>query len=186
MNGRTTSAGERVENERTNERTRAGNGGWRSAAGATVRGEIRFEHDDRGFPGPFGSNPAGNFTGVDTISRGTDDRWGASLGASVPIGRTRPHARAGHVEHDRRRVRRRVVVFADRLEPVGLGVEPPVGPGADRHQRHRRARLSAGAELQREKVTNTYITADSGPIPVKRRVAGYFGEARWSPSDRSS
>ena len=44
--------------------------------------------------------------------------------------------------------------------------------------------LSAGLELQREQVTSTYITDDNGPIPVKRRVAGYFGEARWSPSER--
>jgi outer membrane receptor protein involved in Fe transport len=33
-------------------------------------------------------------------------------------------------------------------------------------------------------VTSTYITDDDGEIPVKRFVAGYFTEARWSRFDR--
>lgn len=183
-NGRTTSAGDRVEND-AYERTEAGgNGGWRSASGATVRAEVRFEHDDRGFPGPFGSNPAGNYTGVDTISRGTDDRWGASLGASAPIGaRVRTHGQVTWNTSDGE------FVAASSFSPTGTSLSDS---GSSRLSGRGQADiavtagldLSAGLELQREEVTSTYITDDNGPIPVKRRVAGYFGEARWSPSER--
>ena len=183
-NGRTTSAGERVENDAYERTDAGGNAGWRGAAGATVRGEIRFEHDDRGFPGPFGSNPAGNFTGVDTISRGSDDRWGASLGASVPMGaRVRTHGQVTWNTTDGQ------FVAASSFSPTGSSLSDS---GSSRLSARAQTDISvrsgldvsAGLELQREKVTSTYIAADSGPIPVKRRVAGYFGEARWSPSER--
>lgn len=184
FNGRTTAAGERVENDRYERTEAAGNGGWRNEAGALVRGELRFEHDDRGFPGPFGSNPAGIFTGIDTKSRGTDDRWSASLGAAVPTGRrVRTHGQISWNTIDGE------FVAADSFSATGTSLsesgsrrfsaraqsDVDVAPGVD---------LSAGVELQRERVTSTYITDDSGQIPVKRMVAGYFGEVRWSPSDR--
>jgi outer membrane receptor protein involved in Fe transport len=44
--------------------------------------------------------------------------------------------------------------------------------------------VSAGAEFLRERATSTFITDDTGEIPVKRSVAGVFGEARWSAHDR--
>ena len=45
--------------------------------------------------------------------------------------------------------------------------------------------LSAGLEFLHEQATSTFITDDTfSPIPVKRSVAGYFGEVRWSTSER--
>ncbi len=183
FNGRTTAAGERVENDRYERTEAAGNGGWRNTAGALVRGELRFEHDDRGFPGPFGSNPAAIFTGVDTISRGTDDRWSASFGAAVPTGRRiRTH---GHITWNTTDGEFVAPSFSgtgtstsesgSRRLSARAQTDIAVAPGLD---------LSAGVELQRERVTSSFITDDSGEIPIKRLVAGYFTEARWSRSDR--
>ena len=75
--------------------------------------------------------------------------------------------------------------FANRIEPVGLGVSRALGTGTDRHRASSPGSMCPPAlELQREQATSTYITDDSGPIPIERRVAGYFGEARWSPAER--
>jgi len=184
FNGRTTNAGQRVENDRYERTEAAGNTGWRSGAGAMIRSELRFLHDDRGFPGPFGSNPAGIFTGIDTKARGSDDRWNASLGAAMPVGgRIRTHGQITWSRTDGE------YVSASSFSPTGTIVSESgsrrlsaraqtdfaVRPAID---------VSAGLELQRERVTSTYITDDTGPVPVTRRVAGYFGEARWGPSAR--
>ncbi len=61
-NGQRTSAGEIVENDDYNRTETGASGGWRRPDGAALRGEVRFEKDDRGFPGPYGSNPVGAFT----------------------------------------------------------------------------------------------------------------------------
>src|SRR4029450_3678828 len=38
--------------------------GWRRGA-SWVRGDLRYAEDERGFPGPFGSNPIGAYEGID-------------------------------------------------------------------------------------------------------------------------
>ena len=65
----------------------AGSGGWRDDSGLRSGSELRFARDERGFPGPFGSNPIGVFTGIDQVSRGSDNRWSGSLGGTIPSGR---------------------------------------------------------------------------------------------------
>jgi outer membrane receptor protein involved in Fe transport len=44
--------------------------------------------------------------------------------------------------------------------------------------------FSTGAELERERGTSTYITDNSGEIPIERYVVGIFGEGRFSAADR--
>jgi outer membrane cobalamin receptor len=184
FNGRTTAAGERVENDDYARTDAAGNAGWRNEAGAMVRGELRYEHDDRGFPGAFGSNPAGIFTGIDTRSRGTDDRWGASVGAAVPAGRrVRTHGQVSWNAIDSE------FLASSSFSPTGTSLS---NSGSRRLSARVQADVavargldaSAGVEFQRERATSTYITDNSGPMPIKRSVAGYFGEARWSQADR--
>jgi outer membrane cobalamin receptor len=184
FNGRSSATGERIENDDYARTEAGGNGGWRNAAGALARGDVRFEHDDRGFPGPFGSNPAGIYSGIDTKSRGTNDRWSASIGGALPVGaRVRTHGQIAwnNIDGD--------FVAASAFSPTGTSVsesgsrrlsaraqtDVAIAKGLD---------LSAGIELQRERVTSTYITDDSGPIPIKRQVIGYFGEARWAKAER--
>ncbi|MEO8521880.1 MAG: TonB-dependent receptor [Acidobacteriota bacterium] len=184
FDGRRTADGEVVANDRYERTESAGSGGWRNDAGAMLRGELRFARDDRGFPGPFGSNPAGIFTGIDSTSRGTDDRWSASLGGAVPAGR-RVRA-AGQVTWNTIDGH---FAAASAYSPGGVSLSQS---GSRRLSARGQADIviargfdaSAGVELQRERVTSTYITASSGAIPIERSVAGYFGEARWSRADR--
>jgi outer membrane receptor protein involved in Fe transport len=44
--------------------------------------------------------------------------------------------------------------------------------------------FSAGAEFQRERGTSSYITDNSGEIPIERYVAGAFVEGRFNAADR--
>ena len=51
---------------------------WRASPRSTLRATGRFGTNERGNPGPFGSNPIGAYPGIDTVSRGTND---AGLGS---------------------------------------------------------------------------------------------------------
>ena len=170
-NGTQTPVGQVVNDDYTRTES-GGSGGWSRADGLGIRGEVRFERDDRGLPGPFGSNPIGAYEGIDTVSREKDDRWIASIGGTIPSGR---------------RVRTHAEWTWDTLDS---DVASPFGPATAGSRRwalraqsdaHVRAGLdlSAGVEFQREQATSTFITDDTfSPIPVKRSVMGYFGEAR--------
>ena len=176
-NGRRTAAGEIIDNDAYDRTEAAGRGGWRSNSGRALRGELRFARDNRGFPGPFGSNPIGVFSGVDLISRGTDDRWSASLGGTMPSGhRVRTHGQVtwNAIDGDftspfdvSKSGARRVTARAQTDVTAGSGID-----------------LSAGFEFQRERGTSSYITDNSGEIPIERWAAGYFAEARWSAASR--
>jgi outer membrane cobalamin receptor len=177
FNGQRAASGEEIGNDDYTRTEVAGSGGWRSGSGASLRGELRFARDDRGFPGPFGSNPIGVFSGVDLKSRGTDDRWSAAIGGAVPSGRrVRTHGQIAWNMIDGEFTSpfgtstsssRRVTMRAQTDIAVGSGID-----------------VSAGAELQRERATSSYITDNAGEIPIERWVAGYFGEARWNAANR--
>ena len=178
MNGRRTAAGETVANDDYTRSAAAFSGGWRAAGGRSVRGDLRYARDERGAPGPFGTNPIGAFTGIDTISRGSDGRWLASIAGTLPTGtRVRTHA---HVSYGR----------------IDGDFESPFGPSSSGSRRltaraqsdvtlPRHFDLSAGIELQRERAGSSFITdAAAREIPVERSVAGYFAEGRWSHAER--
>ncbi len=184
FNGHRTAGGEIVGNDRYVRDEAGGSGGWRNDTGLSIAGELRFEHDDRGFPGAFGSNPAGIFTGIDTVSRGRDDRWSGSVSTTVPSGR---------------RVRTHGIVTWNSIAGTFVApsfLSPAETSVSESGSRRLTARaqtdvalragldLSAGVEFERERATSTYITDDSGQIPIERSVAGYFGEARWSALNR--
>ena len=63
----------------------AGSLGWRHG-GTDVVGSLQFVETERGSPGPFGSNPVGNFGGVDRIARGLTRRRTAALRLVQPLG----------------------------------------------------------------------------------------------------
>jgi len=177
-NGQQTAAGEVVVNDDYTRTETGGSGGWSRADGLGVRGEVRFERDERGLPGPFGSNPVDAYGGIDAVSREKDDRWLSSISGTVPSGR---------------RVQTHVAWTYDTLDG---DFASPFGPSTSTSRRwglraqsdaHVREGLdvSAGLEFQREQATSTFITDDTfSSIPVKRHSIGYFGEARWSPTDR--
>jgi outer membrane receptor protein involved in Fe transport len=143
-----------------------------------LRGQLRHSTDERGVPGPFGTNPIGAYTGIDTISRGENQQ---TLGAVSALVRLTP------------RVRGLMQGSYHRLES---DFASPFGPSESSSRRWTaRAQLdgtlrvgldlSGGVELQRERAGSTFITDDSfAPLPVKRFIAGYFAEARWATQDR--
>jgi outer membrane cobalamin receptor len=172
--------GEIVDNDDYARSETGASGGWRGERGAMVRGEVRFERDERGFPGPFGSNPIGAFAGIDRVSRGVDDRWLGSVGGTLPSG-SRVHT-TGQVTWN--------TIDSDFASPFGPSTSSSrrwTARGQTDMRLTAGLDASAGIELQREQAKSTYITNDAGDgIPVKRTVAGYFGELRWQPRPRFS
>jgi outer membrane cobalamin receptor len=177
FNGSRTDSGEEIGNDRYTRTEVGGNGRWGNAAGASFGGRLRFARDDRGFPGPFGSNPIGAFSGVDLISRGTDDRWSAAIAGAVPSGRrVLTHAQMTWNTNDGEFVSPFNTSTSGSRRITGRAqTDVALVPGLD---------VSAGVELQRERVTSSYIEDNAGDIPIERSIGGYFGEARWSAAGR--
>ncbi len=177
FNGEISAAGEEISNDDYSRTQAGGSGGWRNPAGASVRVQLGFGRDERGFPGPFGSNPVGIFTGINTISRGSNDRWIASLGAASPAGsRTLLHGQAtwDSIDSDFISPTNTSQSGSRRLSARGQ-VDIAAAPGLD---------FSTGAEFQRERGTSSYITDNAGRIPIGRYIAGVFGEGRLKAADR--
>jgi outer membrane cobalamin receptor len=180
--GTAPASGETVSNDDARERQAWVGGGWRGARGTDVQGTFRYVDTDRGAPGPYGSDPANRFTGVNRISRGTTERHALSVRVmhpwTGPSSRVRQRveldvadydlffvSRFGESESDTRRVHARVQT--DGVVNADLGV-------------------SGGIEFVSERGRSTFITASGSEVPIDRRVLGTFGEARWSATDRLS
>ena len=174
MNGELTSAGETIANDDYSRHTLFAGGGWQRTDGASVKANVRFAEDERGFPGPYGSDPAGFFSGIDTISRGTNDRWLTSLSATTGYRRVRA---LGEVTHGR--------IDSDFDSPFG---------SSESFSRRTTGRLQAdvmfsdavqasgGLEVQRERAGSTFITAaGSREVPIERTLSGFFFEGRVNP-----
>lgn len=178
MNDRRTPSGETITNDDYARGSASVSAGWRGPLGRGLRGHLHYGRNERGFPGPFGTNPIGAYTGIDTVSRGRDDNWLTSVAGTLPMGaRVRTHAHASLAHQDN-------------------AFDSPFG-GSESYSRRVTARVqsdvtlarhvdfSAGVELQRERAGSTFITAGpSREVPVKRTVAGYFAEGRWSARER--
>jgi outer membrane cobalamin receptor len=177
-NGRRTVDGETVRNDDYARRAVSVSGGWREDTGASVRGSVSFASDERGSPGPFGSNPIGVFGGIDDVSRGNYDRWTAAVSGAVPVtARVRAQAQVGFSR-----------TAGEFMSPFGasesssrrlnarMQADVALAPAID---------VSAGIELLTERTGSTYITgATFQPVPIDRTVAGYFAEARWNRRHR--
>ena len=155
--------------------------GWRHAAGTDLVGSLQFVETERGSPGPFGSNPAGNFGGVDRIARGLTRRRAAALHVVQPLGgpasRVRMRADADTADFD--------LEFRSRSTSRG-----------ETQRSHGRVQFdaavatgfaaSAGADWLAESGRSTFITAGPAQVPIERSVAAGFAEARWQPTSRVS
>jgi len=176
--GRRTAAGLTVENDDYARAAGAVSAGWRDDR-FTLRTQLRHSIDERGTPGPFGTNPVGVFTAIDTVSRGENEQTVASISAVLPL---TPRVRA-LVQTGYHRLQ------SDFASPFGPSessskrwsgraqIDFPGPPGLD---------ISAGAELQREQAGSTFITGGPSfePLPVTRTIAGYFAEGRWTATPR--
>ncbi len=143
---------------------------WSDGPSRRVRVDLRAGRNDRGTPGPYGSDPFHAFGGLDLISRG-ENRF-SSVSASGQFRQTgrlthrlqlswatyRGHfvAPFGDSDDDTRRVTGRYQLDVDARIPI-----------------------SAGWEIQDERADNTFVTSRTFAfIPIDRTVAGWFVEAR--------
>ena len=153
--------------------------GWSDRVTRSVRVDARFTSDERGNPGPYGSDPEGNYGGLDTISRGTNHSRGVAGVGSFG---------------DPLALRHRVQ--ASYLTAPSTFVSP-FGESEDRTRRfsgryqadmeRQRAGFSFGMELLKERSDNTFITGETfDPIPVERMIAGWFAESRFQAGARGA
>jgi outer membrane cobalamin receptor len=183
FNGRRTAAGFTVENDDYQRTSGMLSAAWRQGT-SVVRAQMRHGEDERGAPGPFGQNPIGIYTKIDTISRSWNRHTTASAMGSFPIAQ---------------RVRAVVLGAFHRVESdfasPGFGSEAVTRSEALSRRWAGRAQadysptqsvaFSAGVEFQRERAGSTYITGETGdPITIDRSVAGYFAEARVTAAQR--
>ncbi|MEO7156129.1 MAG: TonB-dependent receptor, partial [Vicinamibacterales bacterium] len=173
-----------VSNDDAQETQAAGSIGWRhAAAGTDVQASLQYVDSERGSAGPFGSDPAGRFGGVDTVSRGTTKRLGGAARWMQPW--------FGAAS----RVRQRVDVD---VADYDLTFVSQFGTSeGNTHRSHARVQtdvaanaaigFSGGLEWLGESGGSTFITAgNAGKIPVKRGVLGLFGEGRWNATERAT
>jgi outer membrane cobalamin receptor len=170
--------GERVSNDDFVSTFGGATAGWHASSGGDVRVSAQYTSGDRGFPGPFGSNPIGAYTAVDRLSRGVTrtrqlgGRW------------AQPFSAGGHA------VRQTLTasVFdltSDFTSAYGLSASTSrrltMRSQTDVDLTSRLA-VSGGVEYQGERATSTFITADTaGPVPITRSIGGLFAEARYQP-----
>ena len=161
----------RVANDDYDRIAGTGSLAWSDRPGRLVRIAVQGDRDERGYPGPYGSDPAGLYSGLDLVSRGHNSSAGIAGSASFARGlRSRHHVQATWSDAKAR-------------------YTSPFGPSDDETRRMTgryqfdldlsRTALSTGWEILRERVDNTYITGESsGPVPIDRLVSGLFLEAR--------
>jgi outer membrane cobalamin receptor len=178
--GAAPATGEQVANDDARERQGWVGGGWRGARGTDIQGSFRYVDTERGAPGPYGSDPAHRFSGVDRISRGTTERMSASVRVmhpwTGPASRVRQRIELDHADYD--------LSF---LSPFGRST-------SDTRRTHARVQtdaaldagvgLSGGVEWLTESARSSFIRSSGTDVPVDRRVIGTFGEARWNALER--
>jgi outer membrane cobalamin receptor len=170
--------GTRVSNNDYARTNASGSLGWSNALGNAIRFDLRGGTNDAGNPGPYGSDPAHLYGGLDLVTR-TQNRT-AEFGLSGSL---------NGPAHTRHRFQ-----FTDAslkghfISPYGNSDDKTTRQSG-RYQMDVNASaamsLSVGAEVLRERDDNTYITGlASQAVPVTRLVSGLFAEARSSLSGR--
>lgn len=177
--------GQTVSNDNGNQGEFTASAGWRHAAsGSDVQGSLAYLDTDRGSPGPYGSDPAHRYAGVNTVSRTATTRISGG-------GRwVQPWFGASS------RVRQRVEFDAADYD---LHFTSQFGPSdGNTNRRHARVQtdvaasstigFSGGFEWLGERGGSTFITSGAPSIqtPVERAVLGIFGEGRWNATDRAT
>jgi outer membrane cobalamin receptor len=177
FNGHVTDSGEIVENDDYSRHSVSATGGWRRQGGISVRGDVRYSRDERGAPGPFGSDPGGTYGGIDTVSRGVNDRWLMSLGGSLPAGPVRLNVDATHSRNDGD--------FTSPFQDFNSSSRRTTARIQADGTLSTSLETSAGVEFLGERASGTFITATGGmAVPIERGSAGFFGEARWNHAAR--
>lgn len=168
-----------VENDDYRNVTGSGSVGWSDRATRRIRIDAQVGHNERGVPGPYGSDPVGLYGGLDTVSRGINTTRG--VGATAVIG-------------DPRVLRHRLTAAWSDAPSRFIS---PYGESEDQTRRltaryqadveRTRVGLSVGGEFLHERADNTYITGEAfEPVPVQRDITGLFAESRWQAGTRGA
>ncbi len=176
--------GQAVSNDEAQETQGTAALGWRHPGrGSDVQATLQYVDTDRGSPGPYGSDPANRYAGVDTVSRGTTKRIGGGVrymqpwfGASSRVRQRIEFDTAdydlafrsafGKSEGSTRRTHARVQTDVSANAAFGF---------------------SGGLEWLGESGGSTFITAGTaGEVPVERGVLGLFAEGRWFAGARAT
>lgn len=169
--GESQASGEPVTNDDSSLGSASASAGYASpTVAASLRAQLVMT--ERGFPGPYGSDPNGTFPGVDRISRGTTDSWSVALSTTMtPWTRGALRADATIADFDSTFDSPYGRSLADSRRLTGrLQADFRVA---------QRVTASAGVDAMDERARNTYITGGAAqPVPVERRVVGSFGELR--------
>jgi outer membrane cobalamin receptor len=151
---------------------------WRAGGRSTLRADARFGTNDRGNPGPFGSNPVGAYSGIDRVSRGANDtgagsvvfthQWNpqTALRVQTTYADLRSHFTSAFGDSDSRSRRLNAQAQVDRSFTGVFSA-------------------TAGAAFEAERAGSTFITgAQAQQIPIDRSIGSVFGEARWRSASR--
>ena len=163
--------GARVSNDDYRRAEFAAVGGREFGRAGRVRATARWNDNERGFPGPFGSNPEGNYSGIDTISRGENTHVLTGVALDASSGAVTHRASASWMRLD-----------SDFASPFGPSTSS-TRRGSIRYAADMAlgasGGITAGAEIVQESGRSTFIVdRDNAEIPVERMLAGYFAEAR--------
>ena len=147
-------------------------GTWQASPRTSVRVDSRFGSNERGYPGPFGSNPIGAFPGIDTVSRGRNALALGSVSMSHEwSARTSLRVQGSWMQLDSE--------FASPWGDSTSGTQRWAVHGQVDRALSDTLAVSAGIDAERERADSTYITGEAAsPVPVERWTAGYFAEAR--------
>ncbi|MGE5362473.1 MAG: TonB-dependent receptor [Bacteroidales bacterium] len=177
--GTAPASGERVSNDDYQANQATGTATWRAAGGTQVAFNGSWNKSDRGFPGPYGSNPIGAYPGVDRVSRGVVETREAASTVVAPLahGRVRQHAQVTWFD-----------LSSDFTSSYGLSAS-----GTRRLSARSQTdvllsdstRLAAGIDVQHERAENDFITGTaSAPVPIVRDLVGVFAEVRHQRGSR--
>jgi outer membrane cobalamin receptor len=179
FNGTLTSDGERVSNDDGDGDLAAVNGRY-AAVGWSAGGHLRVVRSERGYPGPFGSDPNGTYGGVDRVSRGWNDQVMVGGRADATISpRVRLSGSASYADLDSRFRSPYDTSFSETRRVDARGQVDWTASQA--------VAFTGGVEVLGERGASTYITGQTpAPLPVRRRVTGAFVESRMEMPGRLS
>ena len=170
--GAIAASGERVTNDDYEARHLSMSAGWTGPRHATLDGQVRIDDTERGFPGPYGSDPAGFFGGIDRISRGENaTRVSALSGAFEATDRIRPSAQVAYTSFDGR--------FASPFGDSRSASTRLTGRAQVDVRATGAFGFSTGVELLGERAESTFITGSTfEPVPIRRSMQSVFAEGR--------
>jgi len=181
--GTAPATGETVSNDDLLQKDFSGSAGWQPGQGTDLRVTARLASHERGYPGPFGSNPIGAYTAVDRLSRGVTTqqqyaaRWFQPLPGTGQKGRL--SASAGYLDQSND--------FESSYGLSASGTRRVDARAAASLDIASSAAMSFGGEWQSERATSNFITGEAfEPVPIDRDALAGFAELRLVPHSQLS